>query len=402
MNPVTGSLPALLHNGPVATVVGQLVTLDGALAPLPATLAAGGLPAGPAAALQQSIASLRNEVAAATAAPAMFQQFAAGGELPTAMAARFEWRPRLKKEGVFQPAGDRNLLLVAEVAGDTFAVTCSLDEFTLDLEVVVLEFERVLFRVLGGKKPEVDVRLRRFDFGGPLSFVQSLRDVIPLDGFSDPPRVDVTAEGITSGFSVGLPNLSIGVFSLENLAIAAGFAVPFIGKPMCAWFRFCERENPARLTVALFGGGFYFGVTVNADGLQVLEGAIEFGAAVSIDLGVAAGGVSVMAGLYFKIETNNTTLAGYFRMRGMVRALGIVTVTLEMYLEMRYETGSGKCVGTATISLEVEIAMFSVSVSVTASKKFAGSNGDPTLAEMYDVGQSATSADWTTYCDAFA
>lgn len=401
-HPTTGSLSGLLHGGSVDAVLAQLATLDTSLDSLRGAVAGSSIAAGPKAALNQSIASLRSAISSATSERSLLQQFAAGGDLPKAIDARFEWRPVLKSNGIFIPAGPRNLLVAVEAAGESFNVTCSLDEFTLDLEVMILEFERVQFRVLGGKKPEVDVKLRRFDFGGPLSFVKTLQEVIPLDGFSDPPSVDVTPEGITAGYSVGLPNIAVGVFSLENLAISAGFAVPFIGKPMSTWFRFCERENPARLTVALFGGGFFFGVTMNADGLQVLEGAIEFGAAVSVDLGVAAGGVSIMAGLYFKIEADNTTLAGYFRMRGMVRALGIVTVTLEMYLEMRYESASGKCVGTATISLEVEIAMFSVTVSVSVSKKFAGGNADPTLAELLDVASDATSPDWNTYCAAFA
>src|SRR4029450_2997092 len=125
-------------------------------------------------------------------------------------------------------------------------------------------------------------------------------------------------------------------------------------------------------TVSLFGGGFFFGITINADGLQVLEGAIEFGAACSVDFGVPPGSVSAMAGLSFKIETSDATLAGYFRLRGEVEALGIVSVCIELYLEMRYETGSHKCVGTATISMETEGRVFSVTIELTCSKKFGG------------------------------
>jgi hypothetical protein len=171
---------------------------------------------------------------------------------------------------------------------------------------------------------------------------------------------------------------------------------------MSTWFRFCERENPSRLTVMMFGGGFFFGITVNADGIQVAEGAIEFGAAISVNFGVASGSVSAMAGLYFKLESNELTLAGYFRLRGAVEALGVVTVSIELYLEMLYETESGKCVGTATISIDVDVALFSTTVEITCTKKFAGSGSDPTLAEMFDVTPAATSADWNAYCGAFA
>ena len=87
----------------------------------------------------------------------------------------------------------------------------------------------------------------------------------------------------------------------------------------------------------------------SADGrrrrLQILEGAIEFGAACSVDFGVASGSVSAMAGLYFKIEGSDVTLAGYFRLRGEVEALGIVSVWIELYLEMRYESATGSALG---------------------------------------------------------
>jgi hypothetical protein len=201
---------------------------------------------------------------------------------------------------------------------------------------------------------------------------------------------------------MGLPNIAFGVFSLENLSLSAGFDVPFVGPPMSTWFQFCTRENPSRLTVTLFGGGFFFGVKSDASGLQIFEGAIEFGAACSVDFGVASGSVSAMAGLYFKIETSDFTLAGYFRLRGEVEALGIVSVCIELYLEMAYESTDGKCVGTATISIEIDVALFSATVEISCTKKFAGSGSDPTLLEMLDVQPDATSADWNAYCAAFA
>jgi hypothetical protein len=152
----------------------------------------------------------------------------------------------------------------------------------------------------------------------------------------------------------------------------------------------------------MFGGGFFFGVIVDADGIQIAEGAIEFGAAISIDFGVASGSVSAMAGIYFKIEPEGVTLAGYFRLRGEVEALGVVSVCIELYLEIRYESGSGKCTGTATISIEIDVTLFSTTIEITCTKKFAGSGKDPTLAELLDVAPDATSADWNAYCGAFA
>jgi hypothetical protein len=401
-DPATGSIPALLQGGAVATVAGQLATLSTELDLLQGAIGGSTLSPGARTVVTQAAAALTGEIGAILGAAELLQQFAAGDVLPQALQARLEWRPVVTDFGPLKLSGNRNLLLAVDAAGEAFTVTCSLDHFALDLEFLEMTFDHVQFRVLAGRKPEVDVAFTGFAFKGPLSFVETLRELIPFGGFADPPDVQVTPEGITAGFSVGLPNIAVGVFSLENLSLAAGFAVPFVGPPMSVWFRFCERENPARLTVALFGGGFFIGLTANADGLAVLEGAIEFGAAASVDFGVASGSVSVMAGLYFKIEGADVTLAGYFRMRGNVQALGLVSVSIELYLEMRYESASGKCTGKATISIEIEIAMFSTTISISCTKKFAGSNGDPTLAELLDVAPDATSTDWNAYCEAFA
>jgi hypothetical protein len=402
LDPDTGSIPALLEGGSVATVISQLSALDSALGSLQATLAGSDLPPGPKTLVSDAISTLQAGIDGVIAAAGLLQSFADGDLLPEALDARFEWRPQIKPWGPFKPSGTRNLVLAVQAAGEDFTVICSLDDFILDLYFVILDFERVQLRMRAGEKPEVDVKFTDFKFGGPLSFVETLREVIPFDGFSDPPDVEVTAEGITAGFTMGLPNLAVGVFSLENLSLGAGFSVPFIGPPLSSWFNFCERENPARLTVSMFGGGFFFGITVNADGLMILEGAIEFGAAISVDFGVASGGVSAMAGLYFKIEGSDATLAGYFRLRGEVEALGLISVSIELYLEMRYESASGKCVGTATLSIEVDVTLFSVTVEITCTKKFAGAGADPTFAQLMDVAPDATSADWEAYCLAFA
>ena len=407
INPTTGAIPGLLKAKPpdTALVVAQLDPLPGQLDALDSALAgATDVGTGVREVIARNITTLIATINQydSKALGDLLTRFAEGDILPEAFAARFEWRPLLAGTSVFKPKDLRGLLVSVEAVGDDFLVTAALDEFDIDIAALLLKFNRILFRSQNGQKPEIDVDFQAFEFKGPLAFVETLRDLIPLDGFADPPEVTVTPEGITAGFSQGLPNIAVGVFSLENLSLAAGFSVPFLGPPMSTWFRFCERENPARLTVSMFGGGFFFGIVADAKGLQVAEGAIEFGAAISVNFGVASGSVSAMAGLYFKIENGTVTLAGYFRMRGEVEALGIVSVCIELYLEMLYEEKSNKCVGTATISVEVEVALFSTTVSITATKKFAGSGADPTLADVLEIKPDMTSDDWNAYCAAFA
>jgi hypothetical protein len=419
-------LDQLVHDAS-SLPAGQLQTLQndvaafsttvrgGTLPPLPSSVTGLGdsPPGGPG---QQAV--VRQRVAAVQAAsdklaslgPDVLTAYAKGEDLPQIGSGRLEWRPKLQKDAksIFSP-GTMVLSVEATDAFDgggdgRFTVTAAIEGCALDLGVIALQFGHIVLTVRDGHKPDVDVA---FDgdgvvFKDELAFVQTLRELIPFAGFSDPPQIDVSPEGISAGFSMGLPDLAVGVFTLQNLSLGAGFLVPFVGPPMSVWFRFCERENPAILTVMCFGGGGFIGVTVNADGLHILEAALEFGAAIAVNFGVAAGGVSAMGGIYFKIEGSDVTLTGYFRLRGEVEALGIVSVSLELYIDLTYESADNKCVGTASISLEIEVAMFSKTITISATKKFAGAGNDPTFRDLMDVQPDGTSEDWDLYCGAFA
>jgi hypothetical protein len=303
-------------------------------------------------------------------------------------------------------------------------VLCSLHHFDLVLiapaSFVELNFEKIEFTVDSSAKMNVDVKLTAIKFVGPLSFVEALRDLIPLDGFSDPPYLDISTKGIDAGFSVALPSIGLGLFNLSNVSLGAGFTVPFIGQPLALRFNFCTREQPFQLAISLFGGGGFFGITLGPKGVQVLEAAFEFGACVCINLGVASGGVSVMAGIYFKMEGNAATLSGYFRLEGHVSVLGILSISIELYLALTYETKTGKASGLARLTVEVSVFMFSFPVTITCERKFAGSNGDPTFRQVMgpspdptraltedlnaiDVTPAdATKYAWRDYCEAFA
>jgi hypothetical protein len=58
--------------------------------------------------------------------------------------------------------------------------------------------------------------------------------------------------------------------------------------------------------------------------------------------------------------------------------------------------------GKATLTIEIDIFMFSFSVSASVERQFAGSNGDPTFAQIMEVAGDGTAPRWDDYCDAFA
>ncbi|MDP9388370.1 MAG: hypothetical protein M3Q48_10815 [Actinomycetota bacterium] len=277
--------------------------------------------------------------------------------------------------------------------------------FNLDLlpgaALMRLEFDRLAFRATSGRKPEVDVIFGGITFVGVLGFIETLRKLIPFDGFSDPPYLDVSAEGATAGFDLALPNLAVGVFSLENISLGADCRVPFLGDALSVGFNFCTRERPFRLTVMAIGGGGFVAIRLSPEGLVVLEMALEAGASLSLNLGVASGSVSVMVGVYLRLEGDAGSLTGYFRIRGEVDVLGLISASITLELSLVYEFTSGKMVGRASVVVEVEVLLFSGSVTISVERRLAGSNQDPTFAEIMEVNSSGESAAWETYCQAF-
>ena len=380
---------------------------------------------------------IQEQVGDAAGAAALLQQLARGELLPDVVTARLDWStdiPRWPSGSVddailspvdasHHPIEAATLSLAVEVQAPTkpgrnptALVSCSISPVDLRLigpaTFLILHFEKLEFSIEPGRKPDVNVAFRDPDgieFAGPLSFVSTLKDMIPFNGFSDPPSLDVTAEGVKAVFDLSIPSLGVGVMSLENIALGAHFSVPFIDESLEVGFNFCTRENPFRLTVMLFGGGGFFGITLTPDGVRILEASFEFGAEISIDLGVASGGVSVMAGIYFKLEmvggNTDATLTGYFRLRGEVDVLGLISASIELYLELTYETATGKAVGRATLTIEISIFFLSFSVSISCEKKFAGANGDPTFIDQMGLPAGAppgTVRPWDLYCRAFA
>jgi len=234
---------------------------------------------------------------------------------------------------------------------------------------------------------------------GPLEFVQKLADILPPGLFgATGPSIQLQSDKIRVSYTLGLPPISVGVFSLEHIAIMAAVDLPYLdGKPAFE-FAFASRSKPFLITVECLGGGGFVHLIVDADGVQMVEGALEFGGEFSIDLGVASGGVHIMAGIYFKLSGTDSDLTGFVDVGGEVSVLGIISVSLDLNLSLSYEVqGSKKFVdGKATMTVAVHVLFFSASVSITMEKKFKADSGDPGIDEVLKL------PDWQNYCAAYA
>lgn len=284
--------------------------------------------------------------------------------------------------------------------------TGKLTHFHLEfLNVVKLSFDSFSFTSETGQKTDVNVQLKNPDaleFLGDLKFVNELKNIIPPGLFGDGASLEITPEpAIRAGFAIGLPPVAVGVFALKDVSLGAALTLPFLNGSPLFDFNISERQHPFNLTVAFFGGGGFFHLQLDTQALRVVEAAFEFGASASINLGVASGGVHILAGIYFKLESKEgkdfATLSGYLRMGGELSVLGLISISLEFMLSFTYESETKKASGMATLTVKVEVLFFSKSIEITVEKKFGGENGDPVFVDVWETPRL-----WNEYANAFA
>jgi hypothetical protein len=347
--------------------------------------------------------------------------------LPDALETTFTWKPWVQDQGILTFGDKQNAFSIDAVLRTpldgkppTSSVTAELKNFQVHLipsvlEVLILKFNSLSFKIQNGQKPDVSVDFDDFAFEGPLKFVDTLRHYLPLDGFKDPPSLDVSADGVKLGYTLGVPTVTLGVMSLQNISLSTAFRLPFTGDPINVRFAFSERQNPFLLTVSIFGGGGFFALELEPQdqGLKRLEASFEFGGNFALNLGVASGGVHVMAGIYYAVAGQKTDLSGYLRCGGSLNVLGLITVSVEFKMSLNYASPPTRVWGRATLTVEIEILFFSTSVDLTVERQFAGAQsaalmmgGDvpppEPLISAVTVEDTMTAGDWAEYCEAFA
>jgi len=330
--------------------------------------------------------------------------------LPDGVESRFLWKPPLKPSYALGTVFTIDLvgadLLLDAVTRVTPGGGDARSTVTGRLRNVTLTFAKALsvsigelsFRSESGKKVDVAAKAVDIRFAGPLEFVNSLQSILPASGFDDPPSLTADAQGVVVGYTLGVPDVGVGIFSLQNIALSAALSIPFTDRPAGVRFAVCERHKPFLITVSLFGGGGFFAVGVSTKGLESVEASLEFGGNISINLGVASGGVSVMAGIYFGMKGAAVELTGYLRCGGHLDVLGIISISVEFHLGFTYrdKDPGNEVWGQASLTVSVKVAFFSTSVTLSVERHFAGSDGDPSF------GDTVAAPEWAGYLQAFA
>jgi len=298
---------------------------------------------------------------------------------------------------------------------------------------ITLQFSSMRFTARTGADPKVDPSIASVDFSGALKYLMKLKDyLLPeggLFGKKEPdsgkssglkftPIFDLDSKHVAVGFDLGIPTIAVGVFSLSNLEVGMLVTLPFNSDPLTVAFHVCRKDKPFLLTVGIFGGGGFFAMELGTSGVRSLEISLEFGAAAQLDVGVASGSVSVMGGIYFAIKTDPTEqleLTGYVRLNGRLEVLGIITISVEFLLSLTYLEPPGSAKGRAEVTVTVEVAFFSTSVSMSVEKEFGGNSTGSGPTPKGKVGPAVapvdqpvryadlmTWIDYSDYVDAFA
>jgi hypothetical protein len=340
---------------------------------------------------------------------------------PIAIITDLEWDPELKADplNLFEPDPDTGSMhldatfrqSLEDPSDSTYEINGLLENFGLNLigsgpaKFMIVNFTSLEFRAGSEQKTDLRPVIDSVEFAGPLQFVDRIKEYLTFGGSG--PSIDFDAQGITAGYTLPLPQIPLGSVMLDNIAMSATLMIPWSGDPARIRFALSSRENPFVVTYSCIGGFGFFAIAFGLDGLEKFECSLALGAYVAMDIGVLSGSLSVEAGIYFSIEfievdgeeLPNIGLTAYLRFVGKMQALGLIGVSLELYLGLGFElvpVNLPKLIGVARAEFKIKVLFFSGTVKVKVERRIGSTPNDPTFADLFDEPH------WVEYANAFA
>jgi hypothetical protein len=318
----------------------------------------------------------------------------------------------LKSFGPF--IGDQAILtLHATIGVDGATISGTLTTFGLKLPpskpLVQLDVASLEFTRAPGKSPHLSLHSPKVQFLGDLELLKTLEEKVDIGSAAE--LVKLTPTGISAGYSLHVPDAKANAFSMTNIDIRAGVDLPFTGGVVTMELAFASRDKPFDLTVLAFGGGGYIDIVLDAGGLQRFEASLDFGARISINLGIASAEVHALGGVRFLKAGDTFACSGFLRIGGSVDLLGLVSVSIELLVELSYDSGSKQLSGRATLVIEVDLTFWSDSIELDSGTwVLAGGSGgsaqqsadEPQLGAVGVPGAAPDAATWDRYWDGFA
>ncbi|WP_344734768.1 hypothetical protein [Nocardioides fonticola] len=231
------------------------------------------------------------------------------------------------------------------------------------------------------------------------------------------PDIDVDLSGLHVSQSIKLPDVQVGVFQLNGLSFGFGVDLLFIGG-LGARFNFATHENPFQVLYGPFGGGGYCAIELDGGSISNLEVSLAVCGGVGIDLGVAAGAISVSAGLVLALPAKgDLSLTGFFRASGALEVLGLVSVSVVFEISLTYvDSDPVSLSGVAELAMKIEVCWVSKTVHASVQKTFTGGAQKKAIGSRTTAGRAGAPSDgsftfadsypdqstWASYAAAFA
>jgi hypothetical protein len=265
-----------------------------------------------------------------------------------------------------------------------FTVQATVSNFQLLLlpsaPFVSIGFAGATFTSTSGSAPAVScpVDAKNVKLLGPLDFVSNLASEMGLPPYM---RAQITGLGVIVGVNLPLPNIESGAFVMFNLSFYAGVQLDFTGQPMQVTFGFANPAQHFTMTYAFLGGGGFVDLTFTPSKALTnmdIAGALEAGAMLALDFGVASGEVHAFAGFYMNLTQGDCQLAGYYRCGGDFDVLGLISASIEFTMALAYEDRGGTAwlSGECDVVVDVSVLFFSTSVSLRMHHDFCGSSAN--------------------------
>ncbi len=318
-----------------------------------------------------------------------------GGPIPTSINLSYTWRPDIQSfEPVFilQPDASFEVTAQAQAAlnsqlngvSASFDIDAKLTNFSIVLigeqPFITLYIDSLTFTSKNGSKPDCRLKLNRVGFGAAMQFVEDLAQALdPSQG----PFIELAADSIRAGFRFAIESMTVGAFNLMQLAIEVAVALPFDGTPVRCEFNLSDQQQPFLLSCGIYGGGGFLQLQLGLDGVQLLQGAFEFGVCAAISIGPLQGDGFVVAGIYFRITGNDSEVCGFVHAHGHMDIFGIISMDVDLYVAICYLKPSVQ--GIATFSVSVSIAFFSETFSMQAQYSFGGSDSSTSQKLLMDA-----------------
>lgn len=308
----------------------------------------------------------------AAIAPPLIQQVTDALGRPPTVTMDWESVP-LTSHGPFVAQPDTHLTMHAVVGVDGASTDATLTAFTLRLPeaspLISVKINSIHFSRAPGAAPHLDIDVGDVAFLGDLGLLEDLQNKLDLGTAAK--LVQKTPNGVRAGYSQAVPTADCGFFSLRNISLNAAVDVPFDGAPVTLTLGFASRQSPFQVSVLTYGGGGYVEIELDASGLRRFEASLDFGASLSMNLGVASGEVHALGGVRYLQRAGNIACTGFVRIGGSVNVLDLVSISIELVVELTYadQTLSGR----ATLVIEVDLTIWSDSIELdSGTLTFAG------------------------------